>query len=289
MTEIISKYLPLKRSQNLNRRKRALIHSIVALVLLMGLVMSGFFMGTSGLVVNFDVANQSPSLAYPFGTDWLGRNMFVRTVKGLTLSFWVGLLAAFISALIALLLSLLILLNKTLDAIVTGLIDLFLALPHIVTLILISFMVGGGLNGVVIAMALTHWPRLARLLRAEIMQIKDTEYITASRNMGKSWFWIARHHIFPHLIPQLIIGFILTFPHAILHEASITFLGFGLSSEKPAIGLILSEAMGYLSSGMWWLALFPGLLLLLMVVVFDGLGRNLRKFLDPFNGQKGVA
>lgn len=287
MTELIYKYLPLKRSRKRNHRKHALVMSAIAVGLLLILIGSGFFIGADRLSVNFDIANSAPSLKYPFGTDWLGRDMFVRTVKGLALSFWVGLLAAFISVVIALVLSLLLLLNKTIDTFVTALIDLFLGLPHIVALILISFMFGGGLKGVIIAVALTHWPLLARLLRAEIMQIKNTEFITVSRNMGKSWFWIARHHIMPHLLPQLVIGFILMFPHAILHEASITFLGFGLSSEQPAIGIILSEAMGYLSSGMWWLAVFPGLMLLVLVAVFDSLGRNLRTVLDPFKGQKG--
>ena len=286
MTELIARYLPLQRFRQRNRRKQALVMSAIAVVLLLLLIGSGFFIGADRLTVNFDIANSAPSLKYPFGTDWLGRDMLVRTIKGLALSFWVGLLAAFVSAVIALVLSLLLLLNKTMDTLVTGLIDLFLGLPHIVALILISFMIGGGLKGVIIAVALTHWPILARLLRAEIMQIKNTEYITVSRNMGKSWFWIARHHIMPHLLPQLVIGFILMFPHAILHEAGITFLGFGLSSEQPAIGIILSEAMGYLSSGMWWLAVFPGLMLLLMVAIFDSLGRNLRKVLDPFKGQQ---
>lgn len=287
MTELVYKYLPLKRSRKRNHRKHALVMSAIAVGLLLILIGSGFFIGADRLSVNFDIANSAPSLKYPFGTDWLGRDMFVRTIKGLALSFWVGLLAAFISVVIALVLSLLLLLNKTIDTFVTALIDLFLGLPHIVALILISFMFGGGLKGVIIAVALTHWPLLARLLRAEIMQIKNTEFITVSRNMGKSWFWIARHHIMPHLLPQLVIGFILMFPHAILHEASITFLGFGLSSEQPAIGIILSEAMGYLSSGMWWLAVFPGLMLLVLVAVFDSLGRNLRTVLDPFKGQKG--
>lgn len=286
MTELLAKYLPLKYSRTWNARKRALVMSSLAVILLLLFVISGFFIGNQGLSVNFETTNQAPSFAHPFGTDWLGRDMFVRTIKGLTLSFWVGLLAAFMSAIIALLLSLLLLVSKTLDSLVTGLIDLFLGLPHIVALILISFMLGGGLKGVIIAVALTHWPRLARLLRAEIMQIKNTEYIKVSRNMGKSWFWIARHHMLPHLIPQLFIGFVLMFPHAILHEAGITFLGFGLSSEQPAIGIILSEAMGYLSSGMWWLAVFPGLMLLLMVAIFDNLGRNLREVFDPFKGQK---
>lgn len=85
----------------------------------------------------------------------------------------------------------------------------------------------------------------------------------------------------PILFPQLIIGFILMFPHAILHEAAITFLGFGLSTETPAIGIILSEAMRYLSTGEWWLAFFPGLSLLAMVSVFDLLGRSSRRLIDP--------
>lgn len=85
----------------------------------------------------------------------------------------------------------------------------------------------------------------------------------------------------PHLFPQFLVGLILLFPHAILHEASITFLGFGLSPEQPAIGVILSESMQYLAMGKWWLALFPGLLLVLTVALFDVAGESLRKLLDP--------
>ena len=85
----------------------------------------------------------------------------------------------------------------------------------------------------------------------------------------------------PHLIPQLFVGLVLMFPHAILHEASVTFLGFGLSSEQPAIGVILSESMQYLTTGRWWLALFPGLALVLVVVLFAMLGERVRKLLDP--------
>lgn len=286
MSNKLTSHITLKHSKKWNPRKRALLASIITVALLLVLVACGFFIGEAGLAVNLDAQNLAPSWSHPFGTDWLGRDMFVRTVKGLALSFWVGLISAFLSAVISLVLSLFLIISKTADSILTWLIDLFLGVPHIVALILISFMLGGGLKGVIIAVALTHWPRLARLLRAEIKQIKNTEYITASRNMGKSWYWIARHHILPHLLPQLGIGFLLVFPHAILHEASITFLGFGLPAEEPAIGIILSEAMGYLSSGMWWLALFPGLMLLLMVGIFDNLGRNLRKIFDPFKGQK---
>ena len=92
---------------------------------------------------------------------------------------------------------------------------------------------------------------------------------------------IVKNHMVPHLLPQFVTGLILLFPHAILHESSVTFLGFGLSSEQPAIGVILSESMRYLTTGRWWLALFPGLSLVFVVVLFALLGERLEKLLDP--------
>ena len=124
-------------------------------------------------------------------------------------------------------------------------------------------------------------PSLARLIRAEVIQLRESPYIQISRKLGKSSCYIARKHMLPHLVSQFIVGLALMFPHAILHESSITFLGFGLSTEQPAIGIVLSEAMQYLITGKWWLALFPGLLLVFTVVLFYILGESLRKMLDP--------
>ena len=275
-----------KQTGSWNLRRRTLAAIIIASLLLIGIILTGVLIGPEKLGVNLQFRNKPPSFDFPFGTDWLGRDMLARTLKGLALSFGVGLLAACISTVIALIFSLLSSVNKAMDAVITWVIDLFLSMPHIVILILISFAAGGGFRGVVIGLALTHWPSLTRLLRAEVLQLKNTDYVSVSRSLGKSYFWIARHHILPHLFPQLIVGFVLLFPHAILHEAAITFLGFGLSAEAPAIGIILSEAMRYLATGMWWLAFFPGLSLLAMVGIFDLLGRNIRRLLDPFHSQK---
>lgn len=270
-----------------NIRKRTILFIIITSLILITMLSIGVWIDKDQIGINLLRKNEAPSLEFLFGTDWLGRDMLLRTLKGLTLSFSVGILAAISSTLLALILSFLAAWNKVTDAIVTWLIDLFLSVPHLVTLILITFAFGGGLKGVVIGLALTHWPQLTRLLRAEMMQIKTAEYVALSKRLGKSRSWIAYHHFLPHLIPQLIIGFVLMFPHAILHEAAITFLGFGLSSESPAIGIILSESMQYLSIGLWWLAFFPGLALLLMVGTFDALGRNIRLLMDPFHGQRG--
>ena len=113
------------------------------------------------------------------------------------------------------------------------------------------------------------------------MQLKSSQYVRIAEKLGESRLTIALRHMVPHLLPQLFVGLVLMFPHAILHEASITFLGFGLSPEQPAIGVILSESMKYLAMGRWWLALFPGLFLVLVVALFHYTGDTLGRLLDP--------
>jgi len=142
------------------------------------------------------------------------------------------------------------------------------------------------LKGLLIGVAATHWCSLARLIRSEVMQLRSQQYIAVSRRLGKSSGWILTHHLLPHLVPQFFVGLVLMFPHAILHEASISFLGYGLPPEQPAIGIILSESMKYISSGMWWTAVFPGLVLVLIVLLIDRLGDNLRMIIDPYSAQE---
>jgi peptide/nickel transport system permease protein len=155
-----------------------------------------------------------------------------------------------------------------------------------VLLILISFSLGGGAKGVIMAVALSHWTRLARIVRAEMLQLKEADYVLLSRRMGRSRFWIARHHLLPNLLPQFLVGLILLFPHAIMHAAGLTFLGFGLPPHLPAIGVLLSEAMRYLSTGYWWLAVAPGLALLFFVKLFDLLGGAVRVLTAPRTSQE---
>ena len=161
-----------------------------------------------------------------------------------------------------------------------------MGIPHMLLLILICVALGKGLTGVIVGVALTHWTSLARVIRAEVMQLKESQYIKIAEKLGHSKFKIAVKHMLPLLVPQFLVGLILLFPHAILHESSITFLGFGLSNEQPAIGIILSESMKYLVTGKWWLALFPGAMLVLTVVLFDVAGESLRKIIDPASAQE---
>lgn len=274
------------RAKGGGNRKRALGVLVFALVALVSICVTGRMNTDAAMAADFAAKNLAPGWDHLFGTDWMGRDMFLRTLSGLSTSVLIGLAAAGVSALIALVLGAAAALGgRKVDAVVTWLIDLMMGVPHIVLLILISFALGKGFWGVCVGVALTHWPSLARVVRAEILQCKQADFVEASRSLGKGPVHIALHHMIPFVFPQFIVGLILLFPHAILHEAAITFLGFGLSPEQPAIGIILSEAMGYLSAGMWWLAVFPGLALLAVVLLFDAAGQSLRRIVDPFSAQ----
>jgi peptide/nickel transport system permease protein len=273
-----------KQRKGWNERRRAFFSAVAAAILLISIGIGSWLLGSSGFSVQLESRNMPPSLAHWFGTDWLGRDMLSRTVKGLALSIQVGLLGAACSTVIAVVMGLMAAtLGKTADRIISWLIDVFLSVPHLVMLILIAFVCGGGLKGVAIGIMLTHWPSLARVIRAEALQLMSAEYVLVSGKLGKSRYWIATRHLAPHLLPQLLVGFLLLFPHAVLHEAAITFIGLGMSPHQPAIGIILSESMRYLSTGMWWLAVFPGLGLLATVRAFDKLGNHLRQLIDPRN------
>ena len=266
----------------MNQRQKAKALLIFSVSFLVIVAVAGVLCHDEALVTDFSRKNLAPCLQYPFGTDWLGRNMFYRTLTGLSMSILIGVSAAGVSAVVAMVLGIAAAtMGKKPDSVISFIIDMIMGIPHILLLLLISYAAGKGLKGVVIGVALTHWTSLARLIRGEVMQLKQSEYILIAEKLGHSKWKIAVKHMLPHLLPQFLVGLVLMFPHAILHESSITFLGFGLSVEQPAIGIILSESMTYLIMGKWWLALFPGIMLVITVALFDLGGTSLRKILDP--------
>lgn len=264
------------------RRSRTIILIIASIVILSSIAAAGYLCAGQAVSTDFASKNLPPSAIHLFGTDFMGRDMFVRTVSGLSMSIGIGVLTAFVSACLALAVGLAAaLLGPAADGILSGLIDVVMGIPHMLLLILISFACGRGFTGVVIGISLTHWPSLARLIRAEVIQLRESPYIRIAGKLGAGKWEIAAVHMLPHLAPQFVTGLILLFPHAILHEASITFLGFGLMPEQAAIGIILSESMSQLVMGKWWLALFPGLCLVAVVILFQMLGQGICDMLDP--------
>ena len=267
-----------------NLRTKTIVIIALSALVIASIFVCGYFI--RDIPTSFISANQMPSFEHIFGTDWMGRDMFQRTIAGLGLSIMVGFIASVISTIISIVLGLFSSFNKFADECVAGIIDLFGSIPHILLIILVSIMFGGGVIGVVMGVGLTHWTPLARVLRSEVKEIRTKEYIHLAENLGRSKIWIATKHILPLIVSQIIVGVILMFPHAIMHEAAITFLGFGLPPHEPAIGVILSESMHYLSSGYRWLAFYPGMSLLIVVLLFDFIGENVEKLLNPETAQE---
>lgn len=286
MTNTTTTQTAVKHTWNNMRTKTLILLGIVLVVLLVVLAV--------GLTMNPDLYSshltgklQKPSGAHWFGTDYLGHDMFHRTIRGLALSILIGLGASIISGIIAIVLGTIsAVCSGWIDKVVLWAVDLVLSIPHMVLLLLISFALGGGVQGVIVAVALSHWPTLTRVIRAEVLRIKTSQYVAQSRSFGKNGVWIAFHHVIPHILPQAIVGIIMLFPHAILHESALTFLGFGLPLDSPAIGAILTDAMKFIATGQWWLAFFPGLLLVIIVLLMFTLGDNIKHLLSPQTAQE---
>ncbi|BDM64093.1 peptide ABC transporter permease [Shewanella sp. NFH-SH190041] len=232
------------------------------------LILVSWFWPTSGLDINILAKNLPPSVSHPFGTDWLGRDMLTRTLKSLLTSIWVGGLAVALSGLLAMGLAMLAMFSRISRILVDTVVDVFMSIPHLLLLILLSLAFGGGEAGLIVAVALSHWPRLTRLMRFEMLSVTRMPFYQLARQFGQGRFAVMRRHMLPHILPQWLVGTLLLFPHALVHMAALTFLGFGMDPLAPTIGGILSQSSNYLLSGQWWLGVFPGACLLILLLLF---------------------
>ena len=276
----------LKHSKVGTREKAIYLTCMFTAVILIACI-AGYFVPDKAIMTDLSNINEAPSAKHIFGTDWVGRDMFLRTVKGLSLSIKVGLICSITSSLVAVVLGIIgPIWGGVVDEVISWMVDLIMSIPHTILVILISIACGGGFKGIVVGVSITHWNSLTRVIRAEVLQTMESEYVKVANKFGKSKLNVCVNHLVPHIIPQLVVGTVLIFPHAIIHESSLTFLGFGLPPHEPAIGVILAESMKYLTSGQWWLAVFPGATLVVLSIVVSAVGHSLQKIIDPATAYK---
>lgn len=219
--------------------------------------------------------------AYPLGTDVLGRDILSRLIYGARTTMVISLVALGAGALVGTVLGLISgYLGGWVDALIMRTADAALGFPTILVAIIVVVLLSTGAETVIVAVALTTWARFARMIRGDVLSIKELDFVTAARIAGLSTPTIILRHIFPNTINTMMVVTSLLMGQVILLEASLGFLALGLPPGAAAWGVMVSEGRAVILD-MWWLSLFPGLAITSVVLAFNFFGDWLRDTLDP--------
>lgn len=223
---------------------------------------------------------QAPSLAHPFGTDHLGRDVFSRVVFGARYSLAVGLIATAVSIFLGLIFGAFAgYYGGFVDALVMRFADVFFAFPYTLFAIALIALLGPGFINVFIAIGILGWPSIARVFRSSILSVKEQDFVQAARALGASDLRIMARHIMPNAVAPIIVYGTMSIGGAILTEAALSFLGMGIQPPAPSWGYMISVSTNWLSAAPW-IMLWPGFAILTTVLSFVLLGDGLRDALD---------
>lgn len=221
-----------------------------------------------------------PSAENLFGTDFLGRDVYARTVYGARISLAVGAAVAIISTIIGLIIGLLAGYIRWVDTIVMRIMDGLMAIPGVLLAIALISLAGASLTNVIIAITIPEVPRIVRLVRSVVLQIRELPYVEAAVSVGSPTYKVLLKHILPNTVAPLIVQATYVCASAVVIEAILSFLGAGTPPEIPSWGNIMAEGRSYFQFASW-IIFFPGLLLAITVLAVNMLGDGLRDALDP--------
>ena len=272
------------------RQKLAMAGLVITLLLCLVAVFAPVVAPTGYAEADLMSANQFPSWDHPFGTDPIGHDYLSRVIYGVRTSLLVGFLAVGVACLIGVTLGLAAgLRGGFTDFLVLRVVEVMTAFPGLLFAIFLLSVVNSGVWGtvfgnqvanVVLVIGFTSWVVLCRLTRAQILTLREREYVEAARSMGATDFQIAVRHLLPNAVPPLIIAVTLAIPTAIFAEAGLGFLGLGINEPVPSLGRMVADSREAIQL-YWYLGLFPTLAIALAVLGFAFVGDGLRDALDP--------
>ena len=218
---------------------------------------------------------------YLLGTDILGRDMLSRMIFGARTTVYISLVALATGAIVGTVLGLISgYLGGVIGAVIMRIADAVMGFPTILVALVIVVLLGQGTENIIIAVAVTVWARFARMIRGDTLSIRERDYVILAKIAGVSPPVVIIRHVFPNVVNTLMVLTSIQVGQVILLEASLSFLGLGLAPGSPAWGIMVAEGRNVILD-MWWLALFPGVAITIVVMAFNFLGDWLRDYLDP--------
>jgi oligopeptide transport system permease protein len=268
-------------ARSFSRNRLAMAGLVVVAILIICAVFAELIAPFKYIHSNLAENLQYPSAAHLFGTDPIGRDLLSRIIYGIRTSLIVGFAVVGLGFLIGFPLGAIAgLRGGWVDFVVTRMFEIMTAFPGFLFAIFLMSILGGGMVNVIIALSVSAWVDPCRLTRAQILSLREREFVMAARSYGAGDLRVVFRHVLPHALPPLVIMLALGIPNAIFAEAGLSFLGVGINDPLPSLGKMVSLSMGYLSE-YWYMGIFPTITIALAMLGFNFVGDGLRDALDP--------
>lgn len=268
--------------RRLRTNKLAMVGLVFLILLTLFAILAPIFSPHDVSITQYANQNQPPSAKHWFGTDEKGWDVFTRTWYGARVSLFVGVAAALIDFFIGILYGGISgYKGGRTDTLMMRIVEILYGLPHLLVVILLLVIMGPSLTTIIVALTITGWVGMARIVRGQVLQIKNYEFVTASKSFGAKTSRIIWKNLLPNTMGPIIVQMTLTVPSAIFAEAFLSFLGLGIQAPVASWGVMANDAIPVILSGHWWRLFFPALFISLTMFAFNVLGDGMQDALDP--------
>lgn len=268
-----------KQVQQIKKEKQPIVSIVVFISIVLGCLFIPLFLHKDATNINLYTTNLSPNTSHLFGTDTLGRDIFSLIWIGGRISLTIGILSTIISTILAIIIGTTsACAPKYIDTLIMRSIDILLSIPSLLLILFLQAIIGTtNILTLSIIIGITSWTTISKVIRTEVIQLKQSEYVIASKCMGASFWYVLYKHLLPNFISSIMFMVIMNVRNAIVIESTLSFMGMGLPLEMISWGTMLSEAEKALLTNSWWIILIPGIFLITTLLCMTNIGSYMRK------------